>query len=125
MKIENQIKSLNKHMPAIKKASEKFAVDEKLLLSIAILENINRPSWLRFFEKLIPNYIFAFRSYGLMQVKSDTYLNDKESIFLAAKLLSVLDHNNDPFKLGKLYNGSNEYGICLNYVYSEILRVGI
>lgn len=60
---------------------EKMA-DVRLVLAICVVENIQRPSWVRKLER-IKSFVFKKGSYGIMQVQSKKYLNDKESVKLA------------------------------------------
>jgi hypothetical protein len=55
-----------------------------------------------------------------MQVNSVKYINDKKSIELAAKKISSFRYDNNLMKLGELYNGSKDYGLCLRYVHDEL-----
>jgi hypothetical protein len=119
MRIHNQLKSISKYFPLIEKESKKFGIENKMLLGIAILEDINRPRWIRIFEKVMCKFI-PIRTFGLMQMKSTVYLDDQTSIKLAAKFISNLNYDNDPIKLGEQYNGSREYGVCLAYILSEL-----
>lgn len=84
------------------------------MLGIAIIENINRPWWIRKLEKLSNN-----RTYGLMQVKSINPLTDEQSIIIAAKKISKIKQL-DVIEIGKLFNGCNDYGVCLKYIVDEL-----
>lgn len=119
MIIQSEIKSIKKFIPTIIQQSKRCSIDRDILLSIAILENINRPSWLRIWEKYL-HLIIRIKTYGLMQVSSKDYIDDYESIELAAEYISKSNYRNDIKALGKLYNGSEEYGICLEFVFNEL-----
>jgi len=68
----------------IHEQSEKYKANEQLVLAVCIVENLQRPLWIRKVEKT-KSYINKPGSYGIMQTKSDHYLNDKESIEKATK----------------------------------------
>lgn len=116
----NQLRKISKYIPDINTQSRKYKVDEKILLSIAILENINRPWWVRLGEMLTYKF-FPIKTFGLMQVSSQRYVDDFESIGIAAKYVSSLGLDKDNIVMvGKMYNGSFEYGRCLKIIYGEI-----
>ena len=119
MNIKSELKAIKKFIPIIDEQSCKYNVDRNALLSIAILENINRPLWIRMWEKIVSKFL-SVKTFGLMQVSSEKYVDDKESIEIATKYISKLNYKNNLIRLGELYNGSKEYGKCLNYIYSEI-----
>lgn len=118
MKIQTKKRFLNKNLKYFSQASKKYRIKLDILLGIAILEDMNRPSIFRILERTF-HYILPIRTFGLMQVHSEKPLTDKESIFLAAKLLSKFPSKN-PLKIGEFYNGSKEYGLCLRYILDEL-----
>lgn len=124
MNILTELNSIKRFLPSLIKQSKINRLDSKILISIAILENINRPRWLRFIERL-SSKIIKIKTYGLMQVSSDKYLDDEKSIIIAAKKVAKLKHKNNLLQLGKIYNGNKEYGICLNYVFNQLNELNI
>lgn len=101
--------------------SEEYDVDKNLLISIAILENINRPAWVRMLERISQRVTRRAYTVGLMQVNSVKHMSNEQSIDLAAQMLSNYNTSN-PLKVGELYNGSREYGKCLKYVMSQVQK---
>jgi len=124
MNISAELNSIKQFLPSIIEQSKAYRLDSKILVSIAILENINRPGWIRILEKLFSKFI-KINTYGLMQVSSNKYLNDEKSIEIAAKKISKLNFKNNFLKLGKLYNGNKEYGKCLNFIFNELNELNI
>lgn len=119
MNIKTELKAIKKFIPIITEQSYKYSVDKNVLLSIAILENINRPFWVRMWEKTVCKFL-PIKTFGLMQVLSEKYVDDKESIEIATRHISKLNYKNNLIRLGELYNGSKEYGKCLDYIYGEV-----
>lgn len=56
----------------------------KIIFSIMIVEDYNRPQALRFIERILPAYA---KTTGIMQVRSDTILSDSESVHKAATMI--------------------------------------
>lgn len=87
------------------------STDSKLILAICIVENIERPKWFRKFEKA-KSFLFTKGSYGIMQLQSDKYLNDKQSIKGAIekffKYKKVYDYESFE-SLMKSYNPDSKY----------------
>ncbi len=81
--IEKSKKSLPVNLVQhINTVCEKHQAKKELVMAVCITENIQRPSWVRSLEK-IKSYIFKSGTYGIMQVKSDKYINDLQSIDIA------------------------------------------
>lgn len=68
----------NYHL-CISSFSKKNNADEHLVMAVACVENMNRPKWFRVMEKL-KSYILPKGTYGIMQIYSDKWLSDQESI---------------------------------------------
>lgn len=119
-RIQLEFFSIKKFLPTIRKYGKKYNIDCNILIAIAILENINRPGWVRLVEKIDFQLFKSAKTFGLMQCYSHDFINDKESIKLAAQFISKLKYRGNVLLLGKLYNGSKEYGICLKYVLDEL-----
>lgn len=71
-------------LAAISKYSTKYNADKKVLLAVAIVENLERPSWVRKIERM-KGVLIKKGSYGIMQVYSPIPITDAKSIELAAK----------------------------------------
>lgn len=66
----------------IDELSAKSDANPNLVKAIAVAENLQRPKWFRNIERIISGF-GVHGTYGLMQVRSDGYLNDEESIRVA------------------------------------------
>lgn len=99
----------------IKKIADENNADEKLILAICITENLQRPAWFRFLEKM---YWLVFRrkgTYGIMQVTSSKYLSDEESIALSVKeYLSNTKRINQDYS--SIEEAASNYNKDLSYV---------
>lgn len=124
MNVQRELNSIKRFLPSLIKQSKVNRLDSKILVSIAILENINRPSWIRILERIFSNFL-KIKTYGLMQVSSSKYLSDEESIKIATNKIAKLNYKNNLLKLGKLYNGDKEYGKCLNFIFNELNELNI
>jgi len=126
MNLKKQIFRLRNFMPFIQTESDRVGIDSHLLLSLAILEDINRPSWFRVLEKLLfKTGFYKPETFGLMQVSSDKPVNDEESIRIAALLIKkILSESKSIKEIGIRYNGSIEYGICLSFIYNKLKKGG-
>lgn len=88
--------ALRKYHEFTKKYSEvvdancKYVVDADLLYSIMIMENYNRPPLVRKVENLKFRISPKRMSLGIMQVKTDKMVDDKESIKHAAEIIEKL-----------------------------------
>jgi hypothetical protein len=84
--IEKSSKSLSaKLVNHINAACEKYKAKKELVMAICITENIERPSWVRKLER-IKSLVFKPGTYGIMQVASNKYINDLDSIDKAVEL---------------------------------------
>lgn len=68
----------------IDEESRVHSAKRDLVLAIAVVENIQRPSWLRSVERWLAP-IKGEGTYGLMQVRSGKFISDKESIKAAVR----------------------------------------
>lgn len=81
--IEKSKKSLSaKLIQHINTTCDKLQAKRELVMAVCITENIQRPSWVRSLEK-IKSYVFKSGTYGIMQIQSDTYLDDFKSVDIA------------------------------------------
>lgn len=113
-----------KLITGVNNVAKLYDVDPKLLLSIAILEDLNRPFWFRVLEHLLyKSGIYKPRTFGLMQTSSPRPINDKESIEHAALLIKKISKESKDIKMiGIKYNGSVEYGKCLSFLYNNLKK---
>lgn len=92
----------------------------KLLYGIMIIENANTPKAYRLLEAIIQKTTKQTMTTGIMQVRSNTLLSDKQSIKLAAKLLRCYGKGSYSMKhmmhVGNQYNGEETYGELLAYI---------
>lgn len=106
-----------------------------LLFSIMIVEDRNRPFLIRKFENIIHKTILLNRpmTVGIMQVKSNSYLSDQQSIIEAIKIIiSVInEYESDPnivafdnysifCRVCEKYNSSYEYQSEVDYIQQTI-----
>ncbi len=66
----------------IKRQSTSYNANQYLIESIAIVENLQRPKWLRRFEWL-KSWFIKEGTYGIMQVYGNSYISDIDSVKLA------------------------------------------
>lgn len=59
-----------------------YNVNRHLVKSICIVENLQRPKWLRKLERL-KSFVSPRGTYGIMQVYSDRYVSDIQSVSIA------------------------------------------
>lgn len=78
---------MRKYGTTIKKVCEEYQCHSGLLLSILIYEDMNRPRWFRFFEKVLFVQTKGEMTLGIAQVRTDKLINDNESIRIASELL--------------------------------------
>lgn len=136
--------ALSKYHEFAKKYSEvvdancEYEVDADLLYAIMIVENYNRPPLVRMVENLKFRLSHKRMSLGIMQVKTDKMIDDKESIRQAAGIISKLRQeyigNRNEEELGALerlgsyihtlaekYNGGNwEYAREVREIFETI-----
>lgn len=118
--INSELKKIQKFVPLIEKHSKDEDVDIDIITGIAIIENMNRPTWFRFIEK----FFSAFKkngTYGLMQVHSQKLLSDTKSIQRACKIIKK-SNTADLALIGQIYNGNRDYGQILEYVVQELKK---
>lgn len=81
-------KNIEKLSPEIIKTIEEESIKNKantrLVKAICVVENIQRPSWIRKVEK-IKSIFDKEGTYGIMQIKSSHYIGDRESIKIAVE----------------------------------------
>lgn len=134
VKVENSFKMIKQYHEHIVNAAIKNNIDPRLLISIAVLENINRPPWIRNMEKFLWKLkILRSGTVGVMQVKSKKFLSNEESIDNSAIILAniVKEMEGKGFSLekgmqkyliqvGNAYQGTEEYGKVLDDVFTVV-----
>lgn len=94
------------------KEATKQNANATLLKAICIVENIQRPKWVRFLERL-KSYVWKKGTYGIMQFYSTKYLSDKESISLAVTAYfantAEVKYEENLRELIKRYNNNPDY----------------
>mgnify|MGYP001588862971 CR=1 FL=1 len=115
--------SFKKLSPRLIKFIEEYCVekmaDKNLVLAICIVENIQRPSWLRKVEG-IKSIIFRRGSYGIMQVQSDKLLNDEQSVKKAIDDFFAYNPHLDILSIKHLtekYNNDPRYVDLIEHAY--------
>jgi len=113
----------------IRKTSKIEKADYKLVLAVCIVENMQRPKWIRFIERL-KSLIIKEGSYGIMQVKSGKYIDDKTSIKIAIKKYFKITKYIKELECGKIrkeiisvvmkYNPDQKYASNVADVYCHI-----
>jgi len=92
--------------------SSKNNADNNLIKAIAIVESLERPLWFRRLEYFKSIFI-RHGSYGIMQIKSNIYLNDIESVKLAIdkyfKNTPKISSSEDINKIIQDYNKNIKY----------------
>lgn len=124
MSINIRIFFIRKHLSALKLASIRYKLDYRLILAIAILEDINRPKLRRMMEKMYFRIRGKTMTFGLMQVSNDSPLSDIESINMAAKMISDWGPM-EIYYIGLKYNGSPDYARCLEHIHSRLISTNL
>lgn len=107
----------------ISRQSEIYNANENLAMAICIVENLQRPSWVRFLEK-VKSFFLPRGTYGIMQVSSSGYISDKESVAIAVRdyLKDTKDEALDDLQdVVKKYNSDDRYVDMVLEVYRLLL----
>lgn len=106
--------------------SLKTNVDKNLIKAVAIVENLQRPSWLRKLE-YIKSIFIKKGSYGIMQVNSDKYLDDIQSVKLSIdkhfKNHPKISSGEDIDKIVRNYNKNNKYIDYVTRAYNHLTPI--
>jgi hypothetical protein len=101
--------------------SDEYLANERLVLAVCIVENLQRPKWIRSYERIKSN--FSSRgTYGIMQVMSEHWISDEQSIDLGIKKyftnskLSYLGQE-DITNIITKYNPSEQYSEMVWFAY--------
>lgn len=109
----------------IKEESKKNNADEHLVLAVCVVENLQRPKWLRNIEKLYWSIFKKEGTYGIMQFSSGKYLTDRESISLAIQKFfkdTGSDYKDYEVieKIAQLYNADPNYIAAVSDAYTYL-----
>lgn len=103
--------------------------DPALVEAILLVENVQRPRWLRRLERLVGR-VLPIETYGVMQVRSDRPISDRESVEIAVRERlagkAVEPHRRYSDRLTRLirsYNGNPKFVTLVEEIYAE-LRAG-
>ncbi len=113
-----------KLISCIHEQSEKYSANERLVLAVCIVENLQRPLWVRNIEKA-KSFFSKPGSYGIMQTNSDHYINDEESIkkaverYFANSKHEYMDISTIE-RWVKKYNGGNTYAELVKAAYNYL-----
>ena len=108
----------------IKKQAEIYNADEYLAIAICIVENLQRPSWFRILER-IKSFFIPQGTYGIMQVSSNGYISDEESIHIAMRdYLLDTSGKSDMIDVIKRYNADDRYMEMVLEFYRAISPLG-
>lgn len=109
-------------------ACKKYKSSVPLVYAILIYENMNRPSWMRWFENILVRVFGLNLTIGIAQVRSKKPLSDSESIYEAAKILKdsndmdIHNKSQDFFTTIGKYNQGAKYANSV-YVVLDKLRI--
>ena len=111
----------------IDRESLNFNLDPKMMLSLLVYEDLNRPAILRFLENVIVTITPLSLTVGIAQVKSRRRLKNEESIrLMAVQLADIRDelcNKKWGFSLSDIfygYNNSTEYAENVSKIYEKI-----
>lgn len=98
----------------------KTLVDEGLVYSIMIVENYNRPYMIRMFEYLVFLIKRRKMSLGIMQVKTQKFINDTQSVQLASqKIIDIREQFMKSEHYDTLNSYENRLGDMIRYIANE------
>lgn len=100
------------------------------LFAIMIFENFNRGSIIRLFENIKVRAVHK-ATVGIMQIKSNHIISDKQSVIKAYELIAQYGENcmgnelseDDVEEIAKKYNQGEKYGESIAYIYSRLLEI--
>jgi hypothetical protein len=106
--------------------SLKNNADSNLIKAVAIIESLERPSWFRKLE-YFKSYLIKKGSYGIMQVTSDNYIDDKQSVKLSIdkhfKNHPKISSGEDIDKIVRSYNKNNKYIDLVTRAYNHLTPI--
>lgn len=122
--VKRQKRICSKFNHIIENACKVNCTSYSLLLSILIIEDINRPAPIRFIERQAVKIPGVELTIGLAQVKSNKPISDEESIYKAAYLLKNTDVCSLTEKSTVLhrYNNDDNYIRSINYIEQIVSR---
>jgi hypothetical protein len=133
--IKSRYFNLKNLYDSIIKESTKNQILEALIYAIMIYEDFNRPKIVRFIENILFRISKKPRTLGIMQVKTDKFISDKESVMLgvnkvleahAAYLKKVNNFPEEYYEwsacnfIASNYNGGTSYSTEINRLFTII-----
>ncbi|MCU0641068.1 MAG: hypothetical protein MUC35_03145 [Candidatus Margulisbacteria bacterium] len=110
--INDALQEINpKIFALIDKLADKANANPNLIKAVAVTENLQRPAWFRLIEQIM-SWFSKKGTYGIMQVQSDRYLTDEESIEIAINKYFVNTKNASNEEIEAIltkYNPSTTY----------------
>lgn len=99
-----------------------YADPGKVFLTIAVVEQLNRPEWVRRIERLVP----GVQTQGLMQIRSRRAITDAESVeqFIAKHDIKTGQEtwgDGERRKFFRRHNPSTEFNEIANRIHYEVL----
>ena len=127
--IEKKFENLYKKYGSVLDINSKNSYLCITLFAIMIFENYNRGSIIRIFEKIKVKTGHE-ATLGIMQVKSNSIISDRESVSRAYDLIILYgkDYQEKELSEGEVkdiaekYNGGEKYSESIAYIYSRILE---
>lgn len=127
--IEKKFENLYKKYGSVLDINSKNSYLCITLFAIMIFENFNRGSIIRIFEKIKVKTGHE-ATLGIMQVKSNSIISDRESVSRAYDLIILYgkDYQEKELSEGEVkdiaekYNGGEKYSESIAYIYSRILE---
>lgn len=121
-------KSMNKVgadlLKYIDEISKKHSANATLVKAVCLVENLQRPKWLRQIEN-IKAFLKRDGTYGIMQVRVNKYINDKESIEIAIskwfKNTKTINSVHEIEKIAKTYNNDPKYVDLISRAYMYLM----
>lgn len=99
-----------------------YADPARVFLTVAVVEQLNRPNWVRRIERLVP----GMKTQGLMQMRSRRSITDEESVdqFIAkhrARTGRETWGEGERRKFFRRHNPSTEFNEMANRIYYDVL----
>lgn len=109
--------------------ADERSVPVRLLVSMLVVESLNRPLIVRKLENLIVRILHIPLTVGIAQVRSDVPLTDEQSIIRMGDIIdriyvqiSDTEPRNSPaaiWEVARRYNGSDSYAQTVSFVYER------
>lgn len=115
--INKSIKEINPELlKYIDEVSKNNNANRNLVKAICVTENLQRPKWIRTIEK-IKSLLIKEGTYGIMQVRSNKYIDDRESIKMSVeKYFKDTVNISDAEELSRIIKNYNNDTVFLDVV---------